>query len=110
MKDIKSKLEEIVTMYTVLRQCGHTTAVVEGAKNTNAYVIVHHNSMGGYIDGLTDKSVKWRSVNSLESLRGIRAPMVFDNTTIFELAKDSLREIERLELELEKTKIKNLCQ
>ena len=108
MTDIKSKLKSIVDLYTVLRQCGHTTAVLEGAKNTNAIVITHHNGMGDYIDELTENKVKTVSINSLERLRGMRTPIVFDNAALMELASDALREINKLEstiTSLKKSKI-----
>ena len=104
--NIKSKLEDVVRLYSGLRQVGHTTAVLEGAKNTNAIVITHDSGMKEYIGGLTGGKTECRSINNLGSLIGIRSPIVFDNAAILELAMASLHRINQLESELSRAREK----
>ena len=103
--NIKQQLESVVTFYSTTRQAGHTTAVLNGAKSTDAIVIVHNRDMGEYVNLMSDKKIRTETLQSMgQRLRGTNRPVVFDNAAIYELADESLKMIEQLESENRKLK------
>jgi hypothetical protein len=76
--------------------------MIDGAKNTDAVVVVHVLDYG-------DKVLKERlgkkefvSLNSLETLRGRKSPLVFDNCALYLIFREAAEEINRLEKEVAK--------
>jgi hypothetical protein len=82
------------------RQAGHTTTMLEGAKNTpDAVVIVAKSEQNRFFrdHGLTNECL---SIDLLDQLRGRRAPLAFDNYALRELFGAAEREIVRLTKEI----------
>lgn len=92
----EKNLKSVVELYSSMRQAGHTTAVVEGAKSCGAVVVVHSERMRGYVEDMSDEYVATMSLNSLYKLRGVSKSVVFDNEAVLMLAQDALEEIDRL--------------
>lgn len=101
----KRKLEAIKGFFTSCRQAGHTTSMIEGAKNTPETVVL----AASHIQASRLKKLlpgnKVRSLNAPDCLVGLRAPVVLDNFTVLSLASESLDLIE--ELERDKTNLSN---
>lgn len=101
---IKSILKELLIYLEVNRQVGHTTAMVEGAGNSDCLIITHNQDMTYFItkDYLKEnvkyskKCVSLGSIN-LGDLRGRKKPIVFDNAALFIIFRDALNAIKDLE-------------
>ena len=66
MKNIKNILETLDRYYTTTRQVGHSTAMIEGIKNTDKCIVISHNmDMGNILKELID--VTPRTVTGLKS-------------------------------------------
>lgn len=97
---IKEKLETLACYYDVTRCVGHTTAMIDGLKNTDdALVICHSNEMCKHIkQKLNPKSkVIIKSINSPNILSGYKKPLLIDNCALHSILLESLHEIQRLE-------------
>jgi hypothetical protein len=95
---------ELVTYFDVCRQSGHTTAVMDGAVATDAFVVVHDIAMSNHI--LKEWGMLWKTVGvdtltigeiANGSLRGHRRPLVVDNAALRKLLSELVDEVERLE-------------
>lgn len=105
MSDIKETLQHLVRYYDTNRGVGHTSAVINGAQNTNGCVVV--TAYRG--DALQYAAQDTFTMMTLKDLRddkllGRRSPLVFDNHAITELVRQSLAEIARLEKTIETMK------
>jgi chemotaxis protein CheY-P-specific phosphatase CheC len=105
--NIKEKLKQLAHYYDVTRQVGHTTLMLEGAKNTKDCIVVTHNQvMGESVQQMANQKVKTVSLSSPNLLRGFKKPIVFDNCALYVLFLESVREMDRLEEENKKLKKK----
>ena len=102
----KTKLETLAQYYATTRQAGHTTAMIKGAVNTERCVILAPNHHTGE---MLQKLAPAAKIVSLENpeLRGMRLPMLVDNSTMSRILSLALCEIERLEKALATAKASN---
>lgn len=97
METIAEKnLKSVINLYTHLRQVGHTTAVIEGAKSCGGVIVVHNERMRRHIEDMSDEYIATTTIDSLDKLHGVSKAVTFDNAAIMVLAQDSLDEIDRL--------------
>jgi Trk K+ transport system NAD-binding subunit len=87
-EQIRSALLEIITYYVVNRQRGHSTAMLNGAKNCDCIVIAHNEHHARRLKQLGARHVI--SINSLHKLRGHNKPIVFDNAALHMILEDIL--------------------
>lgn len=71
-----TKLEKLVEMYGYNRQQGHTTAMLAGAKASNAVIIVSDSRQKQLF--VTTK-LKAITLDELDNLRGYRGPILVDH-------------------------------
>lgn len=99
----KDQLETLARYFNLTRQVGHTTAMLEGAKNVDCMVVAHNQQ---WADEL--KHMGARDAISLWSLKhrlmGIEAPLLLDNAAMFEICSGALAEINALEQRIAKMK------
>jgi hypothetical protein len=104
MDSIKEKLLSFAHYYTINRGVGHTRAMIDGAARTpKAFVIVESLHSAQRLDPSIDLH-RVVSMHNLSKLRGLRAPITFDNIVLQNLFRESASEISRLEKEVEKLK------
>ena len=91
-------LEELLGYLQSNRRLGHTTALLEGAKNTDGIIIIAHTK--SFADSLAQrcKNARGVSLHNLISLRGLRAPILVDNFALQILLTDAHRRIRELEV------------
>ena len=80
------------------RQAGHTTAMLEGANNTDEPIIVAANEMHAQWLKKTckNKTAQFVSLNNLtDKLRGTNRPLLFDNHTLHLLFEAMLAEFDQ---------------
>ena len=96
--DILDQLNELEAYYSATRQIGHTTAMLEGAKNTATVIILAHDMK--YARDLARRCGRERgvvpiSLHSLpHGLRGHHKPLLIDNSAMWWLLRDAIKEIE----------------
>jgi hypothetical protein len=98
VRDIRFSLKTILGSLGI-RGVGHTYAMLNGAKNTNQGVVVIAATSPEATRlkmQIGDKAVVV-SLNNLESLRGLRKPVVIEHTALEMLFIEAIREIDRLE-------------
>jgi hypothetical protein len=98
---IKGILEEIYFYYMSHRQIGHTTVMMEGAKNSECLILVNDLQQGRELN-IPEKRIV--SLGSLMRLRGKRQPLVIDHYAIQSIVGLSLKRINALEEENAKLK------
>lgn len=117
MSKLSNQLGILSDYLSTARQVGHTTAVMEGAKNIDSIVMTHNQNMAQLISDPNHNKVtpqgfpvvlRKRDVGSkikaisiqsdLNKLRGMRLPIVFDNAALFVLFSQASVELDRLEM------------
>jgi len=92
--------KELITLgnyFIATRQVGHTTAMMEGAKNTSCLILTS-NQMG--VDRLKTFKPKGDVIsiqNVEQDLRGRNQPLLLDNEAVVTVISHALEEIRRLE-------------
>jgi len=86
------------------RQCGHTTALVRGAENVDAKVLVHSLGMKDILKKVSKNkkdldTITFSDLNNGSILAGFKKPLVIDNATMTILLKYALERIAHLEKE-----------
>ena len=72
-----TKLAELVEFYQTYRQIGHTSAIVNGVKNTpNAFLLVAHNRQMGSTGLLPNQQIAMGQQNVF---KGLKSPVVADH-------------------------------
>lgn len=102
MKTIKETLKELVYYYVCTRMVGHTSATINGLKNSpDAILVVSTQGMGGHISENfhTRRDTKMKSIYQIKKngLRGYKSPIIFDNAALYEIFSDALDRINKLE-------------
>jgi len=89
-------LEELLG-YLQNRGLGHTTAMLEGAQNTDGVIIIAHTKP--FADSLARrcKNARGISLHNLASLRGLRLPILIDNFALQTLLTNAHKRICELE-------------
>jgi len=105
MSHIKTQLLELVSHFESARQCGHTTAMLNGALSSRGCLVLAGNQESGeFIENLVGPAadIIVIGVPGLRDgrLRGLHKPLVIDNHAAAILFGDALREINRLESKL----------
>jgi hypothetical protein len=94
--DTLDRLKLLRDYYESTRGVGHTTAMLEGAKNTGGVIIM---AVTRYIAEMftatceSAKAISWREVDRLTEMG---APLAIDNSAMFEILNDAISEIETL--------------
>lgn len=98
MSKIKETLEVLLNYYETTRQVGHTTAMMEGAKNTECLVVVYNSQVEKGIKKMfPDSKNKYISIYGVDKLKDCKTPLLIDNSALFELLDEALKEISKLE-------------
>lgn len=94
----KRKLETLARYFATTRQAGHTTAMLNGALDTErCQILAPDHRTGGMLQKLAPDAAVISMENLDHELRGVRLPLVVDNSAMSEILSLALREIERLE-------------
>lgn len=97
-------LDELEAYYQHTRQVGHTTAMIEGAKNTEGVIILAHDMK--YAKKLARQCSKGATPVSLGSLehrlRDHCRPLLIDNSAMWWLLQDAIKEIKELRFKVAK--------
>ena len=94
MKSVETILEQLCGYYQYTRGCGHTKAMLEGAKNADCFVVVPSMEIGRYV--VMAPKEKLITLARLERLMGHKKPLAFDNSTLFTIFREALSEIREL--------------
>jgi len=125
MKNIKAILEELDQYYTATRQAGHTTAMIEGIKNTDKCIVINHSmDMSNHIKRLVELSNNTpaklisNTLNSdrsylplsvlLSHLKGTKKPLFIDNAALQEIFKQAHKKITELEDIIEDNRLEKI--
>jgi hypothetical protein len=104
----KQQLINLVQYFDNSRQVGHTTAMINGAKQTDCIIISHNYSGSEYIKTLYPKG-KVVALPAIEhELKGQHQPVLLDNAAVVQVVQIALGEIERLERKI--TSMKRAAQ
>ncbi len=96
--ELEMKLTALVEYYGTTRHVGHTFTMVEGFKNSpRARVVVPHYHAAQHIKCSLNDVI---SLHDLYKLKGLRAPLAWDNFAIATLLQDSLETINILKQEI----------
>lgn len=94
---IKKQLENLLAYYTTTPRVGHTTTMIQGAKNVNSVIILVGHATHA-------KNMHWAApgadfvpLDNLAKLQGRKQPLLIDNFAMTSLLSSALQEIERLE-------------
>jgi len=98
MNDIKDKLYTLIQYFDMTRQRGHTTAMMQGAQNSDCLVMTHTMYMGEQLKkNFNNRKITTVTPDSLNRLRGMNKPLLLDNGVLYTIFWDCLAEIDRLE-------------
>lgn len=96
---IKETLGWLADYFNRVRGIGHTKAVIHGAQNVDALVMVHNMEYGmEHIKPFISDDVV--SFDSIKKFARYKRPLVFDNTALHVIFIEAIEEIERLEKEI----------
>lgn len=107
--DIKNKLSNIVMYYDVTRQVGHTSSTLEGAFNSDCIFLTHNVEFAKHLEDkykLCCHKIQFQSIGSKHALVGHKKPIIFDNSALHMLFKESLDQMVKDELEIRKLRHK----
>ena len=95
--EIKEILRDLVLYFSSNCKRGHTTAMIEGAKNNIDTLVMaaskqHVNELRKYLP----KNMIG-NIGNMKNLYGLQKPMVFDNYTLLEIFFRSIKRMEELE-------------
>lgn len=97
---IKETIREILKYYDTQRQVGHTTAMIEGVKNSpKAIVLVNNMQHAGHVQAVAGKPLNIITTERM-NLMGRNDPLVLDNFTTTEILRKALVCIVDLEVEV----------
>jgi hypothetical protein len=113
------KAEQIVRYLEINRQVGHTTAILEGAKNVDALVIAHNFDWAQELSNPNfqkpytgekfelkrrnpNSQISTLSLSSLNNLRGEHRPILLDNAALYVLLRDIVNYTSALEDKLDR--------
>lgn len=103
---IKKLLEELLAYYSVARMVGHTEAIALGAGQVKeATVLVNDADTGNYLcHNFTIRQSQILTLGQFQAngLRGRKVPLLIDNGAQVSLMIAALKEINRLESEIER--------
>jgi len=93
----KKQLIALGQYFDSARQVGHTTAMMDGAKNADCLILAHNQAGADFIKTLKPKGkvVAFPAID--RELKGQRKPMLLDNAAVVAVVQTALGEIERLE-------------
>lgn len=100
----KSIAEELVNYFSVVRQVGHTTRMIEGV-DSNSIIVAHGMNWANQLVSKTGARCFTLSSVANGDLRGYNNPLVLDNAATLILLSDLLSDIKRLENEVVKYKM-----
>jgi hypothetical protein len=100
----KEQLNRLLAYFQANRRSGHTTAMMEGAKNSGCLVLARNQNEAGFIKDLGPKGEVIALPAIHLSLTGTNLPLLIDNSAITEILASSLTEISRLESKVESMK------
>jgi hypothetical protein len=104
---ILEKLKELAIYYELTRQSGHTSAMLNGAKNSpTCLVLTHSHRMGKELEIMANKKLNTICLNNNYTLRGYYKPLLIDNAELYLIFSKAAIEIERLTDENKKLKNK----
>lgn len=125
MSRISKQLGAFSDYFALVRQIGHTTAMMEGVKRIDAIVVTHDQNMSQRLSDPNflkttpqgnqvvlrqrERGSKIRTMgmfDDVNKLNGMNSPLVFDNAALFSLFSQASVEMNRLEAENEKLKRK----
>lgn len=100
---IKEKLQALKDYYENTRQVGHTTLLKEGTNNfmDKKFILAYKKEYSDFYGCKPEDIISWCRLNS-DSLKGHKRPLAIDNGIMFELLRETLEEIEKLEQSNEK--------
>jgi len=119
---MKTKIEKLNDLYISSRQVGHTTAMLEGLRKVGKGIVVcineHNkkylqdniisNNYSRIINTNILKNIRIFTLNQLDSMKGLSVPIVVDNASFIELARE-VKEL-RNKLNIAQEKIQKLKQ
>jgi hypothetical protein len=88
------------------RQSGHTTAMMNGANESDCIVLANNQVGADFIKTLNPKCNVIAFSNIDHSLQGIRKPLLIDNAAAIDILETALSEIHRLEQKIQVMKWK----
>ena len=94
---IYDKVKDILRYYDVNRQCGHTTAMLEGARSVKSIIITHNQRFADQLKEKDPDNIEAMSIESVDHLMGRNDPIIFDNAAIFALLNEVDKELNRLQ-------------
>ena len=97
--NIRDQLNEIKIYYELTRPSNHTTAMLNGVKQSNSSIIIVHNL--SYSKEIKKElpypeKVVFSSIHSTNGLRGHKQPLFIDHIAMWELCRAAIDEIDRL--------------
>lgn len=105
MENIVDILSDYITYYNAVRQVGHTSITLIGAKsNPDSIVLVNTPSMAQYFE---ERGVRTLSCMRTEQLRGRYQPILFDNHALLGVFSTAHSELTKLQLKIELMSDKN---
>ena len=98
----KQQLTLLANYFDLNRQVGHTTAMMNGAKETDCIIIAHSLAGVNYLKTFQPKGKVVTMMSIYKELEDQQKPLLIDNAAISALLKTALGEINRLEGKLER--------
>jgi AAA+ ATPase superfamily predicted ATPase len=100
---IKEKLQALKDYYKINRKVGHSTLMKEGTNNfkDKKFILAYKKEYSDFYGCKPEDIISWCRLNS-DSLKGHKRPLAIDNGIMFELLRETLEELEKLEKSNEK--------
>ncbi len=96
----KEKLQELLTYYNANRRVGHTQLMWDGANAAHCAVMTMDDKVYQQMTKNRGPFTRGITLNSLDLLKGLNWPVIWDNSGIVDLISICLREIDTLEKKL----------
>lgn len=95
---IKEKLQALKDYYEINRKVGHSTLMKEGTNNfkDKKFILAYNKDYSDFYGCTPEDIISWKIFKAY-SLKGHARPLAIDNGVMFELLRESLEEIRRLE-------------
>ena len=102
---VKEKIDFLLRYYNSSRGSGHTKTMWGGANSAMGYLVVPSHAIYKNLTQNFGPLMREMSLDDLESLRGANhgLPLIWDNTAIVSILKESLDEIVKLEAQIPKS-------
>ena len=101
-----TNLEKLVEMYGYNRQHGHTTAMLEGAKMSNAVIITADSRQADTLKRQNPAIKNAISIHEIDRLRGYHGPVLVDHYALQMAFWEHQEEMKKMMLARSKTKKK----